>query len=105
VGLVLRAVPPGRFEVSRFLGKGNAPIAQEKVVVPPGVGQRQGVFAKNARVGCQPQEAQLRETAKETDGARRQAIEPRFRCRVMCVRVEGKREPDVNVGEQHHLRP
>ena len=36
-----------------------------------------------------------------TDCAAGQAIEPRFRCRMVDVCVERQREPYVNVGEMH----
>src|SRR5205085_102197 len=56
------------------------------------------------RIGCQAQEALLGKAAKVTDFIR-QRVEPRLGGGMMDMRVEGQREPHVNVGEKRLLHP
>src|SRR5438477_7396883 len=66
--LTLGEGSPMSFKIDGFLGKRDARIAQEKVILLPGFRQAQGVLAENVLVGCQPQESLLRQAAEEADG-------------------------------------
>src|SRR5262249_25855551 len=76
---------PMLFESGGFVNRRNARIAQENIVFLPGIRQGQCMLAEDASIGCQPQESELRESAKIADGVVRQTVKPRFRRRMMEV--------------------
>src|SRR5207245_621294 len=95
----LRVDPPLRFEASRFVRKSDSGIAQHAVVQQPCLPEGHGLLPECSWITCQSEEALLRPTTKTARVAG--ALVPGSGRRVMQVKVEGQRKPDINVGEKH----
>lgn len=95
---------PKRLDVQRFVRETYSLIRHQQVERLPRGEHRQCIVFEDFSVCCKPQEPLLSHTAKVAWllGKR---IKPCPGNRVMRMTVERHRQPDVNVGEQHLLRP
>lgn len=96
---LLRLGPPLLFEASRFVGESDSGIAQHGIVLQPCFPERHGLLLECSGITCQSEEALLRPTTKTARVAG--ALVPGCGGRVMKVKVESQRKPDINVGEKH----
>jgi len=103
-GLALCVAPPVRLDAGRFAGERDARIAEERVVHSPRVRQRHRFRAKCLRVRGQSEKSLLRQSAERAPFAR-QALEPVLGDRVMYVRFERQRQPQVDVRQKHRRLP
>jgi hypothetical protein len=99
----LRVFPPVHVQVFWLMRERNSGIVQNRVISAPSLLERHDVRLEHCRIGGQPQKPLLRPSAKRAGFVR--SFVPRLGGRVMHVEIESQRQPHINVGEKHLLRP